>query len=454
MTVEAAPPRPSAYRYYVLGVLLLIYTSNFVDRMILGVLGQPIKADLGLSDLQLGLLGGTAFALLYATLGMPIARVAERTKRVNVVTVALTVWSGMTALCGVAGNYWQLLLVRVGVGVGEAGCVPPLASLISDYFPPRQRGTAGAIFSLGIPIGTVVGVLVGGLAAKAYGWRAAFFVVGLPGLLLAILFRLTVKEPPRGAFDADHDSQPAPPMMAVVRRLFAKPTFVHVALGSAISSFAAYGITTFVVSHLMRGFSLDIVQAGIAFALFGGAAAAAGILLGGFVTDWAGKRDPRLYTLIPAAGFILAAPLYMAAFLQPTLAGLAAFVIAPAVLQYIYIGPGPALCQNMAGPRERAIASALLTLIINLIGMGLGPPAIGWASDLFAQAAYSGAGDFLAVCPGGKALPGADAAAVAACGAAAFTGLQRALVMSGAIFLWAGLHFVLAARTVKADLEV
>ena len=453
MSDQAAPAVSRAYRVYVLVVLTLIYTSNFIDRMILAVLGQPIKQELGLSDLQLGILGGFAFAILYSTLGLPIAKLAERGNRVTIVAVALSVWSGMTALCGLAGNFWQLLAARVGVGVGEAGCVPPSASLISDYFPPDKRASAGGFYSLGIPIGTILGVLIGGYVSQVYGWRAAFFVVGLPGVLLAILFRLTVREPRRGTFDP-LTADTAPSIKAVAKRLIAKPAFVHVALGAAVTSFASYGITTFAIPYLMRGFELSVGSASVAFALFGGAAAAVGVAGGGFLTDWLAKRDKRLYVLVPAAGFIIAAPLYIVAFLQPTLAGMATFIVIPAVVQYIYIGPAVAVCQNMVGARERALTSAILTLVINLIGLGLGPALIGLASDLFAASAYTGAGAFLAACPGGQAPMGAAPETVQACAGAAFAGLQRALVMSSAIYLWAAVHFILAARTLSRDLEV
>ena len=451
-TTQSGTPT-AAYRGYVLAVLTLIYTSNFVDRMILAVLGQPIKQELGLSDLQLGILGGFAFAILYSTLGLPIAKAAERGSRRNIITGALAVWSLMTALCGLAGNYWQLLAARVGVGIGEAGCVPPSASLISDYFPPEKRASAAGLFSLGIPLGTVLGVLIGGWVSQNYGWRAAFFVVGVPGLLLAILFRLTVREPPRGTFDVA-TSETAPSVMAVARRLAAKPAFVHVALGCAVTSFAGYGITAFAIPYVMRGFSLSVGSASIAFAVFGGLAAAVGVGAGGYLTDWLGRRDKRLYVLIPAAGFVIAAPLYIMAFLQTTLTGMATFIVLPAIVQYLYLGPAVAVCQNMVGPRERALTSAVLTLVINLIGLGLGPALIGLASDLFASSAFAGAGDFLAACPGGLAPAGSTLEAAQACASASFAGLQRALVMSSAIYLWAAVHFVLAARTLARDLEV
>ena len=453
MTKKSDRAGGGAYRLYVLAVLILIYTSNFIDRMILAVLGQPMKQDLGLSDLQLGVLGGFAFAILYSTLGLPIAAAAERTKRVNVITAGLTVWSLMTAVCGLAANYGQLLAARIGVGVGEAAFAPPSASLLSDYYPPERRATALGLLSLGIPLGTIIGVLIGGYVSQHYGWRTAFFVVGVPGLLLAVLLRTTVREPLRGRFDQSA-VEPAPSMAAAARRLFGKPAYLHVCLGAALTSFAAYGVTTFAIPYLMRGFGLSVAAASVAFAVFGGLAAAVGVAAGGPLSDWLGRKDRRLYVLVPAAGLALAGPLFALAFLQPTLKGLATFIVAPLVVQYLYLGPAAALCQNMARPRERALASAYLTLVINLIGLGLGPPLLGLASDLFASAAFSGGGDFQNACPGGQAPAGSAEVVGAACRAAAATGLQRALVFASAIYLWAALHFLLAARTLRRDLEV
>jgi predicted MFS family arabinose efflux permease len=453
MTDIASPKTSGAYRAYVLAVLTLIYTSNFIDRGILGVLGQPIKTELGLADWQLGVLGGLAFAILYSTLGLPVARLAERTNRVTLMAVAVTVWSGMTALCAFVGNFWQLLAARVGVGIGEAGCAPPTNSILADYFPPRQRSTVVGILSLGIPLGSVAGALIGSWVAQNYGWRNAFLVVGLPGVALAVLFRLTVREPVRGAFDAEGAEPVAPSIGAVARVLAAKPAFVHLALGSAMASFALYGISTFAIPFLLRGYDLTLTQAGVAYALFGGVAAAVGVASGGFLVDWAGRRDRRIYVLIPAGAFFLTAPLYMAAFLQSDLQRLAAFIFLPAVLQFLYTGPMSGLIQNMVGPRSRATTSAILTLVINLIGLGMGPALTGWASDLYAAAAYTGAGDFAAACPGGLAVAGATAAQAAACADAAFTGVQRALVTVSLAFVWAGVHFLLAARSVRDDVE-
>ena len=443
---------PKGYRLYVMVVLIALYTSNFIDRTILGTLGQPIKEDLKLTDGQLGLLGGLSFALLYSTLGIPVARLAERYKRVTVIASALAVWSGMTAVCGLAGNFAQLMAARIGVGIGEAGCIPPANSLISDYYPPERRASAAGAFSLGIPLGAVLGALIGGAVAQRWGWRAAFMMVGLPGLALALLVKLTVREPVRGGYDRMVQDV-APSIRAAAKSLLGKPTFRHSAFAAALTSFAGYGVSTFGVPFLLRGFHLSLMQASVAFALFGGVGAGIGVFSGGFIADRAGRKDRRMHMWIPAACLILCGPLYMAAFLQKDLATLGVLVVAPAILQYIYLGPVFAATANMAGPRSRATASAILTLIINLIGLGLGPTLIGLASDQFAAHAYTGLMPYAQACPGGLPPAGASGFAAESCHRASFIGLQRALVVSAAVYVWAGVHLILAARTIRQDLE-
>lgn len=450
---SAAPAAPGNRRY-VLAMLIVIYTCNFVDRSILGVLGQPIKEELHLADWQLGVLGGLAFAILYSALGIPIARLSERKNRVTILAVATTVWSIMTAVCAGAANFWHLMLARIGVGIGEAGCIPPSFSLMSDYFPPRQRATAAGLFALAAPVGTVTGAIIGAMVAQRHGWRAAFLVVGAPGLLLALILKLTVREPPRGALDPEGSAVDTPSLMTVVRQLAGKPTFIHLAAGSSLASFSGYAISAFAIPLILRGFPLSLTQASTMFGLIGGAAAAVGVVAGGLITDRVGRKDARYYALIPAVGFILAAPLYMLAFSQATAAALAAMLVAPLVLHYIYLGPMGGLCQNMVGPRARATSQAIMTLIINLIGLGLGPAVVGWGSDLLASAAYAGVGDFVSACPGGQAIKGATAAAAEACRLASFTGLQQALIAASAIYVWAGVHFLLAARTVREDVTL
>jgi len=295
MTDETAPPSSPRYRAVVLAMLLLVYTFNFLDRQILGILAVPIKADLGLSDTQLGALGGIAFALLYSTLAIPLALLADRTSRTWVITVSLAVWSGFTALCGLASSFLQLFLFRIGVGVGEAGGVAPSYAVISDYFPPHQRARALSIYSLGIPLGSAGGVLLGGYIAQTVEWRTAFIVVGLLGLVIAPIFRLVVREPARPV-----QSGAPVPVGAVFGILAAKRGFWFLALGAACSSMCGYGVAFWLPSLLMRSFGLDLLGAGQflgGLLLLGGVA---GVLLGGFLGDRMGGRDRAYYAWVPA----------------------------------------------------------------------------------------------------------------------------------------------------------
>ena len=442
------------YKAYALLILVAVYTSNFIDRQIIGTLAQAIKVDLKLTDLQIGALSGIAFALLYSILGVPIARVAERAKRTTIIAISIALWSGFTAACGLATSFLQLFLTRVGVGIGEAGCSPPAQSLISDYFSPRSRATALGIYSLGIPLGSLFGALLGGKIAQMWGWRDAFFIVGLPGLILAILVKFTVKEPPRGAYDAAPADTKAPSLAAVFKMLFAAKSFPNLAIGATLGSMAGYGIAFFAVPFLLRGpFHLDLAQAGAAFGIVGGLAAAVGVFLGGAVTDLIGRLSRTGYAVIPAIGFLGCAPLYVWAFQQTDLVTLGTFAIAPLILQYLYLGPTFALTHNFVEPRMRATATALLFLPINLIGLGVGPPLVGWLSDTIAQRHFTHEGVFKALCPGGAAAKGADAALAGACHAASFDGLRWAVILvAGVVFAWAGLHYLLAARTVRKDL--
>lgn len=447
------PPISRAHRAYVLTVMVLVYTSNFIDRSLLGVLGQPIKADLKLQDWQLGMLGGLAFAFLYALAGLGVARLAERANRVSIVSAALAIWSAMTALCGAAVGFWTLALARVGVGLGEAGYTPPSYSLIADYYPPQKRASALGIFTLGVPLGAFLGATLGGLLAQLWGWRAAFWALGLPGIALAVLFKLTVREPPRGALDpAPAAAGPAPPFLAVLRMVARKPAFVHLTIGASLTSFSGYAFAQFAIPYLLRGFPLDLRTASMAYGVFGALAAAVGVGAGGYLADLAGRKDERLRAWLPGFALMAAGPLYMAALAQPTVARLGAMVILPAILQYLYLGPVFALAQNMVEARMRATATAIVNVAITLIGLGLGPMTVGALSDLLAARRYAGLMPFGQACPGGVAPEGASAFVEAACRTASFEGLKYALIAAAAVYVWAGLHFVLAARSLKRDL--
>lgn len=414
-TNEAATPQVrverAGYRYYVLAILILVYMLNFLDRQIIGILAAPLKAEFGLSDTQFGLMGGLAFALLYSTLAIPIAWAADRYSRVWIMTGALTVWSAFTALCGVAGSFTQLFLCRMGVGIGEAGGAAPAYSLISDYFPPSQRARALAGFAFGIPLGTAAGTLLGGLVAATYGWRAAFIVVGLLGVLVAPLLRLTVRDPKRGGMEAsavaavaagtpDVAKPKAPSFGTVLKTLLPKPSFWLLAFGAASSSVCGYGVAAWLPSFLMRSFGLSLANTAWYYsgiALVGGLA---GIWFGGQIADRLGKASKGGYPLVPAVAFLISVPCFLLAMnsqgivsaLLPETANNSwqaltlAFLIflIPTGLNLAWLGPITASVQHLVPASMRTTASALFLLINNLLGIAVGIFYFGWMSDLLA----------------------------------------------------------------------
>lgn len=408
-TLDARAASPS-YRYYVLGVLILIYMLNFLDRQIIGILAAPLKAEFNLSDSQFGLLGGLAFALLYSTLAIPIAWLADRFSRVWIMTGALTIWSGFTALCGLAGGFGSLFLCRMGVGIGEAGGVAPAYSLIADYFPKSQRARALAAYAFGIPLGMAAGTLVGGLLAATWGWRTAFIVVGVLGVLVAPVLRLTVKDPKRGGMDAPVTetvkAEPvvhkAPPFSEVIKTLAPKPSFWLLAFGAASSSVCGYGVAAWLPSFFMRSFGLTLSQTAwyySAIVLVGGVA---GIWLGGSMADRLGKTSKAAYPLTPAIAFLISVPCFILAMNSGAVVGAimpgsdpngaAALTMAflifliPTGLNLTWLGPITAAVQHLATPAMRTTASALFLLINNLLGIAVGIYYFGWMSDLLRPA--------------------------------------------------------------------
>lgn len=459
---EAAsrPVYTDGYRNTVLALLLAVYTSNFIDRTIIGILGQAIKVDLQLNDTQLGLLQGFAFAVLYTTLGIPIARFAERRNRVAIISICLVIWSGFTALCGIAQNFVQLLLYRVGVGVGEAGCSPPAHSLITDYFPAKKRASALSVYAFGIPLGTMIGAISGGWIVQNFGWREAFLVVGLPGIVLALIVWLIVKEPPRGHSEEAHiitDASAQPPSTwAVAKRLFGKWSFVHMTLGVTLTSFAGYGAGAFVPPYFARVFDLNYAEIGLIFGLIAGFANGAGTIVGGFLTDWAGKRDPKWYALVPAIGLAIATPIYLAAYVQNSWPVAVAILMIPGIFHYTYLGPTFAVMHNLVEPRMRATATALLFFVLNLIALGGGPLFTGWIIDFFSTNLFAetgAAGHFTAACPGGTAPSGSSTDLVAACKNSLATGTRWGQLVTHSIYAWGALHYFLAAIWVAKDLK-
>ena len=297
------------YRNYVLGMLTLVYVFNFIDRQLLVILQESIKKELDLSDTQLGLLSGFTFALFYVTMGIPIARFADKGNRRNIVAISLGLWSLMTAFSGLARNYVQLLLARIGVGVGEAGGSPPAHAMISDYFPPEKRATALSVYSSGLYVGILVGFLMGGYLNQQLGWRTAFFVLGIPGIIFSMLFYATVKEPRRGATDSHAPITNAThSLMHVVRLLYSMKTFVYLSLGGSLHVFCVYGLVNWEPSFLARLHGMKGADIGVALGLILGITGALGTFVGGLLTDHFGKVDKRWYLKIPGYAVLLSIP--------------------------------------------------------------------------------------------------------------------------------------------------
>ena len=366
-----------------LWTLLVVYIFNFIDRQIVSILAEPIARDLDLSDSQLGLLTGLAFALFYATLGVPIARLADngRTNRSRLIAVCVAVWSAMTALCGVAQNFWQLLLARIGVGVGEAGCTPTAHALIADSLPPEKRAGGIAFFGLGIPIGSLLGTLIGGGMAEALGWREAFFVVGLPGLLLAVFVWFFLKDPRLGR-PVPADAPPRLSMWASLKLLVASPAYCLVLSGASLVAFLSYGKGVWVLVYFQRTHKLSVGQTALFVGVILGVAGIIGTWLGGWAADRFGATNRRHMLTLPAWGMVLAAPILFAGYMVDDWRLAIALLVLPTIANSAYYGPAYGAAQVLARPDTRAMAAAWMVFAQNLIGLGLGPLLFGALSDM------------------------------------------------------------------------
>ncbi|MEE2891546.1 MAG: MFS transporter [Pseudomonadota bacterium] len=373
-----------ATRRYVLGVLVVTYTFNFIDRQILGILVEPIKRDLGVSDTFMGLLTGLAFAVFYTLMGIPIARIADRANRRNLIAAALAIWSTFTALQGVAQNAWQLMVFRIGVGVGEAGCSPPSHSIIADYYPQNRRASALGIYSLGIPVGILFGFLVGGWMEQYFGWRWAFFVVGLPGLLLALVVRFTVKEPPRGLSDQRTTEVAQPSVFSVVKYLLARRSFIHMAVGGGLAAFSGYGLITFAAAFFARTHGMSSGELGTYLGLIFGIPGGIGIALGGRLADHFGEKDTRWFLWVVAVALAVLVPFGVMVFVVNDGLTAMACLVLPVMLGNFYQATTFAQTQTLVGLNMRSVASAILLFTLNIIGLALGPSAVGILSDMFA----------------------------------------------------------------------
>ena len=372
----AEAPATPAYRAYALGLLVTVYVFNFVDRQILTILAGPIAEELGFSDSELGFLTGPVFALFYTSAGIPIARWADVGVRRSIIALALFVWSGMTALSGFAQNLTQLALARVGVGLGEAGGSPPAHSLISDLFPIERRASALAIYALGVPFGSALGTLLGGWLGQLYGWRIAFLAVGIPGILLAGLVRFTLREPPRAPAPARRDSA-----FEVLRFMARRRAFVHMASGAALFAFAGYGAGAFTPIFLMRVHEFELAEAGTWLGIIALVAGGLGTYLGGALADRLARSELRWYLRMPAFASLLSIVFSCLLYAWPDGRTALVLSIPASVLGIMYLGPTFAMTQSLVRPEMRALAAAILLLIINAVGLGLGPWFVGSLSD-------------------------------------------------------------------------
>jgi predicted MFS family arabinose efflux permease len=419
---EKGPAPESKGARYLLFLLVLLYVINYIDRQILSVLLEPIKQDLGVSDTAMGLLTGLAFALFYTSAGIPIARFADRGSRRNVIIIGVIVWSAMTALSGVARNFTQLALARVGVGVGEATLSPAAHSLISDSFPAERRATALGIYNIGGNVGIMLGFMLGGWIGETFGWRMAFLVVGIPGLAAAVLVRATLREPQRGELEGVADDAEEATAREVIAYMVGQRTFRHLCLSAGLYAFAAYGFTIWGATFLIRVHEMSLTDTGIAMGLIQGFGGGLGTYLGATCADRFAREDARFLVWIPAIGGLLALPLLAVFLFLPDRTGALAAYSFAMVFSVFFVGPSYAIAQGLARLRMRAQAAAILMFAINLIGLGIAPLAVGMLNDSLA-ATY-----------GDEAI-------------------RYSLMITGAASLWAVVHSLLAAGSIREDLS-
>ncbi|MEQ1888015.1 MAG: MFS transporter [Alphaproteobacteria bacterium] len=410
------------YVRYAVGILSVGYLFNFADRQILSILMQPIKQEMQLSDTELGFLSGLAFAMFYTVMGFPIARLADKYSRVNILAVCIGLWSFMTVLSGVAANFLQLLAARMGVGIGEAGGNPASHSLIADYVPVDKRSSAMGIYALGVPLGLLVGFLLGGWLEQLYGWRTAFLALGFPGVILALVLYFTLDEPPRGNSQGGIKiAAETPPVMEVVRHMWRIPSYWHMALGAGLQAFGTYGVYQWMPSFLIRSYGMQSGEIGTWLALIIGGGGAVAAFTGGYFADMMAKRDMRWQMWLCAIWIFSAGPTSALIYFSGTQTMALVYLLFPVLMVNAYIGPLYAMTQNLAPLRMRAMAAAVLFFVINFIGLAIGPQVIGILSDFLAP-------DF-----------GQES-------------LRYALLATSVSFVWSAYHLWRSAGTLRADL--
>lgn len=453
------------YRSYVLTALLVIYILNFVDRGLLSVVAPQMKPELGISDTAFGLLTGFGFALLYTVVGIPLAQFAETRHRVWIMTVCVALWSAMTALCGLAapitigsltiGAFWVLLACRVGVGIGEAGCTPPANSLIADYYPPRSRSTALGYYAMGVTLGGLLANLIGGPVTDAFGWRTAFFVLGVPGVIVAIVLKLTVKEPPRGYTDPPGTiRRERPKFSEALKELSSKPSFWTMVVAATIAAFCGYAISSFQSLFLNRSFGLTAGQAAVYINAPIALTSAAGTLFTGWLAEKMARRHPNAIAWLPGIGMLACVPFYLLAFTTHTLWICAVSLCIGGGLKYGYLAAQYTIGQGVVTAQVRAVSTAILLFIVNLLGYGVGPLFMGVLSDLLFTLQI---GDLGASHLTRKACEGAARAALAladqqVCATAHPQSLQKAMLITSALYGVGGLFFLITCRWLKRDM--
>ena len=428
----------SNYRAYALGALLLIYVFEVIDRILLSLVQEQVRAELALSDFQLGLLGGPAFVVLYVLCTVPIARLAESRNRITIVAAGAAVWSAATAACGLATSFVHLLIARMFVGIGEAACVPPSHSAISDYFPSNKRASALAIFGLAMPIGILLAAFGGGWLAQNFDWRTMFLMLGGAGVAAAVLVKLTVKDPGRSAVQTE-----TPDFRATLKSLGSKKSYWHAILGGSLVAVFGASSTNFFVSYTIRQYGLDIGAATFGFGILFGFGVAAGIFGGGYLTDKLQHSHPRVIAWLPAIGLLVAVPLYLIGYFQSSYLMACAFFFAALAFHFLHNAPMFAVAQQVAEPRMRATASAIAMLCITLVGYGFGPPLVGAIADYYSAQLAATAGLSLQQCAIDQTLPG--------CGEIGAAGLRVGLIVALMFALWGALHFWLIGRTYAED---
>lgn len=378
--------RPDSRAWFVLGMLCFVYVLNFLDRQLLSILAKPIQDDLQVTDGQLGRISGLYFALFYCLISIPVGWLADRTNRVRVLSFACALWSAATVACGFSSTYPQLVAARMAVGVGEAGGVPPSYAIISDYFPPGQRGTALGLFNLGPPLGQALGVAFGASIAASYSWRSAFVVLGAVGIVAALMVYLMVREPVRGGLDPiqvqPRDAADTTGLRETIAMFFSRPVLVLVSLACGATQFVTYASLNFTTLFLMREKGMTLEEIAIYYALLIGIGISAGMYVSGRLIDRYARRGKQAYALVPAGALALAIPFFVGFVWAPAWPLALLFLVGPTFLNYFYLSPAVALVQEEVRPHERVLSGALLLLVMNLIGLGLGPTYLGAVSDL------------------------------------------------------------------------